>query len=193
MVEQVLHLDIIRRLTAASELDMIDGMAAALKFSRRESQNWINRTLGFISSMRGAKGMSYAQHAMAETDFRNRRARHIVYGHTHQAEIVPLDASHADGYVLSQTYFNAGTCRKAYQPTQMMAGNHELVGCDGFTLLCFYQDDERSGRTHETWCGTLALAAMDMPEDTGTTKAATPPIGIRAPRFAGSRHAMSRE
>ena len=27
---------------------------------------------------------------------RNRRARHIVYGHTHHAESVPLDASYAE-------------------------------------------------------------------------------------------------
>ena len=91
--------------------------------------------------------MSYAQHALAEADFRNRRARHIVYGHTHQHEIVPLDASHADGYVLNQTYFNAGTWRRCYQPTQTLAGNHELVACDSFSLLAFYQGDERSGRT----------------------------------------------
>jgi len=30
-----------------------------------------------------------------EPDFRNRRAKHVVYGHTHEAEIVPLDASHS--------------------------------------------------------------------------------------------------
>src|SRR3954470_3593083 len=43
MVEQMLHLEIIRRLTDTSPVDMVDGLAAALKFSRRDSQNWIDR------------------------------------------------------------------------------------------------------------------------------------------------------
>ena len=131
----------------ASPVDLIDGLAAALKFSRRDSHNWIGRTLSVPGRACAARqSPSYAQHALAEADFRNRRARHIVYGHTHQHEIVPLDASHADGYVLNQTYFNAGTWRRSYQPTQMLAGQHELVASDSFSLLAFYQGDERSGR-----------------------------------------------
>ena len=149
-----------------------------------------------MSGLRGANSMSYAQHAMAEADFRNRRARHIVYGHTHQQEIVPLDASHADGYVLSQTYFNAGTMRRCYQPTQMLAGNHELTCSDCFTVLAFYQGDERSGRTHETWSGTLAPQMIDISAASPAPAAAIPaPMAspIRAPQFAGSsRMAMAR-
>ena len=113
---------------------VIIGLAAALKFTRRGSNNWIGRTTKFMAQLRGATNCSYAAHAMAEADFRNRRARHIVYGHTHQHEIIPLDASHADGYVLNQTYFNAGSCRRGYQPTQMLAGNDELCCCDTFSL-----------------------------------------------------------
>jgi hypothetical protein len=128
---------------------------------------------------------------MGEADFRNRRARHIVYGHTHQHEIIPLDASHADGYVLNQTYFNAGSCRRGYQPTPMLAGNHELCACDTFSLLCFYNSDERSGRTYETWSGTLAPAMIEMaatemtsaPTAMTSAPAAAP---IRAPQFAGN-------
>jgi UDP-2,3-diacylglucosamine pyrophosphatase LpxH len=191
MVEQMLHLDIVRRLTSTSSLDMIDGLAAALKFTRRDSNNWIGRTMKFLADLRGAATCSYAPHAMSEADFRNRRARHIVYGHTHQHEIIPLDASHADGYVLNQTYFNAGSCRRGYRPTQMMAGNHELSCCDSFSLLCFYNSDERSGRTHETWSGTLApaindIAAAEMPSGPALASSASAASAIRAPQFAGN-------
>jgi hypothetical protein len=196
MVEQVLHLEVVRRFDSVSPVELIDGLAAALKFARRDTHNWIGRTLAFTAGLRGTSGTSYAQHALAEADFRNRRARHIVYGHTHQHEIVPLDASHADGYVLSQTYFNAGTWRRTYQPTQMLAGNHELVASDTFTLLAFYQADERSGRSHETWSGTLAPAAIDIAADEVLSAAAAAhPIAnsIRAPQFAGgSRAALVR-
>ena len=95
---------------------------------------------------------------------------------------------------LNQTYFNAGSCRRSYQPTQMIAGNHELSACDSFSLLCFYQGDERSGRSHETWCGTLA----PMPVETMASEA-SPSIGIampmpaaapiRAPQFAAAGRA----
>jgi len=191
MVEQMLHMEVVRRLTSASSIDMVDGLAAALKFTRRDSHNWIGRTMKFVAELRGATSCSYAPHAMAEADFRNRRARHIVYGHTHQHEIIPLDASHADGYVLNQTYFNAGSCRRGYQPTQMMAGNHELSSCDTFSLLCFYQGDERYGRTHETWCGTLApmmidMAATEMASGPATMTSAPAAAPIRAPQFAGN-------
>jgi hypothetical protein len=198
MVEQMLHLEIVRRLASTSPVDLIDGLAAALKFSRRDSQNWIGRTLDLLANLRGTSSLSYAQHALAEADFRNRRARHIVYGHTHQHEIVPLDASHADGYVLNQTYFNTGCWRRCYQPTQMLAGNHDLAACDSFSLLCFYQADERCGRSYETWCGTLAPSAIEMAEiemapAAGLAAAAPMAAPIRAPQFAsGGRAAMAR-
>jgi UDP-2,3-diacylglucosamine pyrophosphatase LpxH len=194
MVEQMLQMEIVRRMTSTCSIDMIDGLAAALKFTRRDSQNWIGRTMKFMAELRGASSCSYASQAMAESDFRNRRARHIVYGHTHQHEIMPLDASHADGYVLNQTYFNAGSCRRSYQPTQMLAGNHELCCCDTFSLLCFYQSDERSGRTHETWCGTLApmmfdMAAAEIAPNSAAMTSAPAAAPIRAPQFAGNMRA----
>lgn len=197
MVEQMLHLEVIGHMTNTSPVDLIDGLAAALKFSRRDSQNWIGRTLNFAASLRGAASNSYAQHAIAEADFRNRRARHIVYGHTHCAETVPLDASHADGYVLNQTYFNAGCCRRSYQPMQMFTGSHELAACDTFSLLCFYQGDERCGRTHETWSGTLAPMTADINSEIPAPAAAPPAAParapMRAPQFAGgTRTAFSR-
>lgn len=198
MVEQVLHLEIVRRHAEASPIDLVDGLAAALKFSRRDTHDWTGRTLAWLAGLRGAKTESYAQHALAEADCRNRRARHIVYGHTHQHEIVPLDASHADGYVLSQTYFNAGTWRRSYRPTQTAAGNHELVASDNFSLLAFYQNDERSGRTYETWSGTLAPSPIDAPAakatTTGGTAASSPvPAPMRGSQFSGGpRAAMAR-
>ena len=188
MVEQLLHLDIVRTCAAACSADMIDGLSAALKFGRRDTADWTGRTLNFLSSLRGTTNQSYAMHALAEADFRNRRARHIVYGHTHQHEIVPLDASHADGYVLNQTYFNAGTWRRVYRPTQALQGCHEFIAADCFTLLAFYQADERSGRSHETLCGTLASSTIEPPTRQQIAEpAAAIAAPIRAPQFAGSR------
>ena len=195
MAEQLLHLEIVRKCCAASSAEMLDGLAAALKFSRRDSADWTGRTLAFLNGLRGAASPSYAMHALAEADFRNRRARQIVYGHTHCHEILPLDASHADGYVLNQTYLNAGTWRRVYRPTQALQASHEFIAADSFTLLAFYQGDERSGRSHETVSGTLATSSFepvraDAASDIRPAGPISQPIGatsgIRAPQFAGS-------
>ena len=100
--------------------------------------------------MRGADSDSWAAHAVTEADFRNRRAKHVVYGHTHLAEIVPLDASHAEGYVLDQVYFNAGTWRRIYRPASFAPAGHEFIASDVFGYLAFFQGDERKGRAYET-------------------------------------------
>lgn len=184
MVEQLLHLEIVRKHSSNSPVDLIDGLAAALKFGCRDSHDWTGRTLAWLTGLRGATSCSYAGHAMAEADFRNRRARHIVYGHTHAYEVIPLDASHADGYVLNQTYFNAGTWRRTYQPTQIKSGCREFIANDCFSLLTFYQGDERRGRSHETWCGTLAPGIVQPQARQFSTSAAS---SIAAPQFATAR------
>jgi hypothetical protein len=71
--------------------------------------------------------------------------------------VIPLDASHADGYVLNQVYFNSGTWRRVHRPTQMAPDEHEFIASDEMTYLTFFQGDERGGRPYETWSGTLAL------------------------------------
>ena len=156
LVDDLLELEIIRHHSRWTPADVIDGLAGALKFSKRDSSQWMNRTLAWQSELRGASSESYVAHALAEADLRNRRARHIVYGHTHNHEAIPLDASHADGYVLNQTYVNAGTWRRTYRATQVAAATQEFVASESFSLLAFYQADERSGRSYETSHGSLA-------------------------------------
>lgn len=183
-VDDFLELEIVRHGSRWSAVDLVDGLAASLKFSRRDSHDWTGKTLAWLADLRGAHSGSYAMHALAESDFRNRRARHIVYGHTHSAEQIPLDASHADGFVLSQTYFNAGTWRRTYQPTQALTGQHEFISSDSFHLLAFYQQDERSGRSHETLSGTLAPSIIESGVAPAAPISSSQPHTIRAPHFS---------
>ncbi len=174
-------------------VDIVDGLQKALKFSQRLSVGWASWIAQWIAELRGANQNSYFQHALAEQDFRNRRAKHIVYGHTHQAEVVPLDASFADGYVLHQAYFNSGTWRRVHQQTQFAPRDHEFIAADTMTYLAFFKDDERSGRPYETWTGTLGVnpyMSSTYRIDSGAEANAsgqplsTPTIPIRAPHFA---------
>ena len=135
----------------------MDELRAALKFSKRLSLGWAAAISEWLNKLRGAPDDSYWRHALAEQDFRNRRAKHVVYGHTHQAETVPLDASYAEGYVLNQVYFNTGTWRRVHMPTQLAPGEHEFIASDMMTYTVFFQGGERRGRPYETWSGSLGF------------------------------------
>lgn len=183
--DPLLELEIMRQRNRYSPVNLIDGLAGALKFSKRDSGDWTGKTLRWLAGLHGATSESYLVHALSEPDFRNRRARHIIYGHTHFAETVPLDASHADGYVLNQTYFNSGTFRRVYRPTQA-AAQHEFAAVESISLVSLYQADERSGRPYETWSGALAPCAIEPAVAYAATAAAQASHGIRSPHFSGT-------
>lgn len=178
-------------------VDIVDGLQKALKFSRRLSVGWASWIAQWIVELRGASSSSFFQHALAEQDFRNRRAKHIVYGHTHHAEMVPLDASYADGYTLHQAYFNSGTWRRVHTQTQFAPREHEFIAADTMTYLAFFKDDERNGRPYETWSGTLGLHPFAAPRyrvdqvhssqpraHVSSQPLSTPTVPVRAPHFA---------
>ena len=195
LTDEFLQLSIVRDYDTYSPFQIVDGLERSLKFSKRMSIGWTAKVVTWLHELRGASSESYAQHALAEQDFRNRRARHIVYGHTHATECVPLDASHADGYVLNQTYFNTGTWRRVYRQTQWAPGEKEFIPTEAMSYAAFYQGDERSGRPFETWSGTLAAVAGDTPvhrldgnRPTHATEQSisSPKIPVRAPHFGRS-------
>ena len=159
LADDFLQLPIVRQHDTWKPSDLVDGLERSLKFSKRLSVGWANKVAAWLAGLRGARSPSYYEHALAEPDFRNRRARHIVYGHTHQPESVPLDASYADGVVLNQMYFNCGTWRRVYQQTQWAPAEHEFIPAENMTYLSFFEGDERGGRPFEMWSGTLGVAA----------------------------------
>jgi hypothetical protein len=165
--------------------DLVDGLERALKISRRVPVGWASSIAAWLCEIRGARTPSYCHHALAEPEFRNRRARHIVYGHTHYAEEVPLDASYADGFVLHQTYFNAGTWRRVYRPTHFAPNEHEFIPSDTLSFLTFFQGDERNGRPYETWTGTLGINPNTVPPRRidSPTAAQQQPAPLAAPHF----------
>lgn len=199
LADRFFELPFVRRRDTWNPNDMVDRMQRVLKFSRRLSVGWAADLLEFVNGLRGGRGESYAVHALAEQDFRNRRARHVVYGHTHWAENVPLDASYAEGFVLNQSYFNSGTWRRTHRQTILSPNEHEFLPSDVMTISAFYQGDERKGRPYETWSGSLGISPAEtvvrrldgaeaMP--TVRTAAATTPLQrVRGPHFALHRTA----
>jgi UDP-2,3-diacylglucosamine pyrophosphatase LpxH len=191
LAEQLLQQSHVRAGGGLTTIHMIDDLAASLLFSHKISLGWAGAIRNWMCSLRGATSSSYYQHALAEADCRNRRARHIVYGHTHRAETVPLDASYADGVVLQQTYFNAGAWRRVYEQTHSVAGEHEFIAADTFSFLTFFQGDERGGRPYETWTGSLGTVAETFqPANTQTEATRTTKTPIRAPHFQSAPNAI---
>ncbi len=193
LVDEFLNLRMVRDRDTWSPFDLVDGLEVTLKFSKRMSLGWATKISTWLQSLRGASGDSYQQHALNEQDFRNRRARHIVYGHTHHAESIPLDASYADGFVLNQMYFNSGTWRRVFRPTQWAPSEHEFIPADTMSVLAFFQGDERSGRAFESWSGMLGARASEFTKhrvDSGQASHATQQsvpssnVSFSAPHFA---------
>lgn len=157
LADEFLSLPFVRQRDTWNPNDLVDGLQHVLKFSKRLSVGWSSSILAWLHGLTGNNSCSYYRHALAEQDFRNRRARHIVYGHTHHAEALPLDASFAEGFVLNQMYFNSGTWRRVHQQTMLDATEHEFIASDVMSYLAFFQGDERGGRAYETWSGSLGL------------------------------------
>lgn len=163
LADEFLNLPFVRARDTWDPNDLVDGLERVLKFSKRVPLNWAASIVTWLHNLRGQEEGSYYSHALAEQDFRNRRAKHIVYGHTHHAESIPLDASYAEGYVLNQLYFNSGTWRRVLRQTELAPAEHEFIPADVMTFLAFFQGDERRGRPYETWSGTLGVNPAEVP------------------------------
>lgn len=195
LADEFLAQPFVRARDTWNPVDLVDGLERLLKFSKGISIGWAAKIITWLHGLRGQDEESYFKHALQEQDFRNRRAKHIVYGHTHYAESVPLDASYADGSVLNQTYFNSGTWRRVHRQTELAPSEHEFIPADVMTYLAFYQGDERKGRPYETWSGTLGVQPTEVPVlrvDAGTPVHAksqsvpAPALHGQGPHFAPS-------
>ena len=136
-------------------LDDYDKLQAVLKFSRGVSFATAGRIVQWISEWNPHRQGSYSKYAMKEQAFKSRLARHIVYGHTHHHEVVPLDISAGAQGALTQLYLNSGTWRQVHEMAQQNPEEQEFIGYQVMTYLAFFKDQERGGRTFESWSGTL--------------------------------------
>jgi UDP-2,3-diacylglucosamine pyrophosphatase LpxH len=193
LADEFLEMRFVRERDTWRPNDLVDGLQQALKFSQKLSVKWASSVIHWMHEMRGSIEGSYYVHALNEQEFRSRRASHIIYGHTHDAESVPLDASYSDGQVLNQMYFNSGTWRRVYRQTRLAAAEHEFIPSDVMTYLAFYRGDERGGRPYETWSGTLghapaeAIQRLELGRETPHGQPVpAPAVHVRAPHFATS-------
>ncbi len=162
LAQRFLDLRVVRERDTWNPVDLVDGLQRALQFSRGISISRASSVLSWLSKMRVPGEGDFYKHALGEQEFRNRRAKHIVYGHTHAAETVPLDASYSDGHTLNQIYFNSGTWRRVHRQTRLAPSEREFIATEVMTYLAFYQGNERNGHPFETWTGNLGIPPSDL-------------------------------
>jgi hypothetical protein len=75
LADELLQMEMVRDHNTWSPVDLVDGLERALKFSKRLSVGRASKIAAWLNSLRGANSSSYHEHALAEPDFRNRRAR----------------------------------------------------------------------------------------------------------------------
>lgn len=99
----------------------------------------------------------YAHAAASEQWLTSRRVRYVIYGHTHNQRVVPLDRrTTTDSNDEELIYFNAGTWKNLHEQTIFSGEGAKFVNYIVMSYVAFFKDNERSGRPFEVWSGTLA-------------------------------------
>jgi len=162
LVEMPVHLPFVRDHKGTFHLfEDMDRLRLALTFSKRAFRDHLSRFSPWFDEKFGTYQGSYYPHALHEAAFKCEAARFIVYGHTHCAQTVPLDTlMRFAGGPAKRLYINAGTWRPVQQFTRLDVGE-KFMGYHSLTYTAFFKDDERGGRSFETWTGALGMNSQD--------------------------------
>lgn len=156
LVDDFLQLDFVKDSDSfLNPLDSVDRLQIALKFSKGISLGTAGVIASWWNEQVGVGSDSAYTHAIKERAFKNRSARYLVYGHTHDHEIVPLDVTFPGSQRFDQMYFNSGTWRRVHRLAKGHPDEQEFIAYDVMTYLAFFKGDERKGRPFACWSGAL--------------------------------------
>ena len=98
----------------------------------------------------------YHKAAFAEPLVRSGEADLVLYGHTHNHLILPMDqVTRSDGSQRNMLYFNTGTWRKTWNKVYFDAPNREFIGWHVLTYIAIFSPTENGNHTFEVWNGSL--------------------------------------
>ncbi len=156
MCDEFLGMPFVQSYNKPFKLDIVDGLELAIKITEGVSFKTLDEVVGWIRRKFNPQGITFARHALQEKAFLNRSAQFIVYGHTHHAETVPLDAFVKAARPTSQIYFNSGTWHTYFDLAIYKPEEQKFIPYQMMTYLVFYRDDQRRGRRFETWSGSFS-------------------------------------
>lgn len=156
LVKDFLNLDFVRSRDKSFRFDDVDILQYGLKITTHLSFNRLNNLIIKFKRRLESLDPSYAKNALNEKAFLTHQANYIVYGHTHNFEIVPLHVylSATKGRV-EQLYINSGTWRSVHDLVPFNKQAKQFTNYKVMTYLIFYKDQERKGRGFEIWNGSL--------------------------------------
>lgn len=156
MVDEFFNIPFVKsRDSWLNPLDDVDKLQAVLRITQSASFDRLSGVSTWLRDKLSSREKYYSN-ALSERAFKSKSARFIVYGHTHQPEIVPLDASCVGNTRCNQMYFNSGTWRQVHELALSNPDEMEFIGYNVMTYLAFFKDDERMGRPFDYWSGALA-------------------------------------
>lgn len=137
-----------------SPADSVDKLQYLLKISAGLTLEQIAKLpLNFVARFRN-ESKDYCKRAYSETPVD--KIKFILYGHTHDHEMVPLDIlPKTYGSSLEKMYINTGTWRKVHSKVAIDEDNIEFCAWNVMTFVAFYLEDERGEHTFEVWNGAL--------------------------------------
>ncbi len=135
-------------------IDDYDKLEYGMKITKQLSFDRIARWINTLKKD-DQKIDSYAEKALKEEEFLERKAKYIVYGHTHYSEVVPLDNTFKNQEHFGQIYINSGTWRQVHRLAKAKREDQSFLGYKVMTFLAFYQKNERKDNEFEVWNGVL--------------------------------------
>ena len=132
--------------------DIVDKLEAVLKISKGFS---LSDIVKFPLKYMDVGESGYEENAYNENLMKSNNAEYIVYGHTHDHKVLPLDIVPNGNGNMNKMYFNTGTWRKVHKKTTYDEKNFEFLGWHVMTFLAFYLEEERGSYKYEVWNGVL--------------------------------------
>lgn len=138
--------------------DLVDKMEAAsvlLRFTDHRL-NLLERLGAMVPSEVGEPLKDpYVKGAIRDLS-KHKDVNYVVFGHTHQYRLLPLDRRTVAGQDDSEImYFNSGTWRKRFERAVINPHEHEFVGHHVLTHVSFYSKKDGTKRNYEVWHGAL--------------------------------------
>lgn len=156
LCDEFLRLPLVREADRRFKFDIVDGLEIAIKLTDRISFQTIDELVVWARKKMWGNEISFAHFALREDAFLKRKARFVVYGHTHHHEIVPLDSIPSGPRPTNQMYLNSGTWHTYYDLARYKPEEQKFIPYQVLTYLTFYKGDERGGRRFETWSGAYS-------------------------------------
>jgi len=155
IVDDFLQQDAVHARTRGLRRGELHALRLLLMLSQHTSLTTMADLAGWLQKNGWGSELSIARFAPRERDLLEKRAKYVVYGHTHNHEVVSLDGEKP---VISaqRAYVNTGTWGAFHD---LASPNYNRPGegpSNLITCVAYYKDDERNGRKFEPWWASFS-------------------------------------